>query len=398
LADGLSEIGGALDDPLEAGLAASQFCEAWALPEPFDGRDLEAAVGVPVVRRLEELDDDPSLAMLRAMQVGANPGVAGEAAAAADRMVAAGRVDPAWWPDAAAIRPSRAARLGEDVFGDGDTVLVEYADGAGRPFTVGVFVDRNAGGIATGLLVGGSIEDHRAGLERHADRGEEFGWIAVHELSLEDAGRRALTALRRTAATFEPEVGDDFAALHAFVVRRLADVASDVADDDGPAVADADERRRLVDAFVAARGAGPWTPPGAPDAMRMVAEEAVGFAADHAGGDPLRWSPVVVEAFLLDWLPRRAALPSAVHGSVPAIVEAWVRWIAERRAMPPRAIELLVDAVGRHAPAMLEALGDESYWGPAKTIVMRALDAGVDVSDPDAMRAFVERRPDDRDA
>jgi hypothetical protein len=40
---------------------------------------------------------------------------------------------------------------------------------------------------------------------------------------------------------------------------------------------------------------------------------------DYGDGDPLRWSPTVVEMFLLDFLPRKAAMSMAEVRAVPYV-------------------------------------------------------------------------------
>jgi hypothetical protein len=40
---------------------------------------------------------------------------------------------------------------------------------------------------------------------------------------------------------------------------------------------------------------------------------------------------------------------------------------------------------------MLQVVNDPGTWGPAKTFALAAQQAGVDLSDPDAVGAFVER-------
>jgi len=47
--------------------------------------------------------------------------------------------------------------------------------------------------------------------------------------------------------------------------------------------------------------------------------------------------------------------------------------------------------LGEDAITELEAcMGDESNYGPAKSMVMAAMDAGIDLSDADAVRRFME--------
>jgi hypothetical protein len=50
-----------------------------------------------------------------------------------------------------------------------------------------------------------------------------------------------------------------------------------------------------------------------------------------------------------------------------------------------------IAAVKRNRKAMLRNVGDRTAWGPAKTFAMAAQDAGIDLGDPAAVSAFVER-------
>ncbi|MGE4427181.1 MAG: hypothetical protein AB7G37_12080, partial [Solirubrobacteraceae bacterium] len=171
-------------------------------------------------------------------------------------------------------------------------------------------------------------------------------------------------------------------------------------DDDGPEAVPDDVRRAVADAFFASDHGRAWSAPAAgasSDAIdrertaETVVRAAIDFAADETGGDPLRWSPVVVELFMLDWLPRRVTLPATAGPMAADIVHDWARHTAADRQIPPRAVTMLDEAVDRHRDEMSSFMADESHWGPAKTIAMRAIAEGVDAGDPDAMQAFIDR-------
>ena len=55
------------------------------------------------------------------------------------------------------------------------------------------------------------------------------------------------------------------------------------------------------------------------------------------------------------------------------------------------ALREAIAAVDAFREEMLEIVNDPEVWGPAKTFAMAAQQAGVDLSDPDAVDAFVER-------
>jgi hypothetical protein len=69
----------------------------------------------------------------------------------------------------------------------------------------------------------------------------------------------------------------------------------------------------------------------------------------------------------------------------------WVAYAGRRRNVPSRAIDEAVAAVAEYRDEMLEATSDPGAWGPAKAFAAAAQGAGVDLSDPDALDAFVEQ-------
>ena len=56
---------------------------------------------------------------------------------------------------------------------------------------------------------------------------------------------------------------------------------------------------------------------------RRAVDLIVDYGRDHLG-DPLRWSPIGVERFLLHWLPAHTVLDDADLAAVPAALGAWV--------------------------------------------------------------------------
>jgi hypothetical protein len=103
---------------------------------------------------------------------------------------------------------------------------------------------------------------------------------------------------------------------------------------------------------------------------------------------PLRWSPIVVELFMTDWLPRKALLEAPVK-KVPDAVRAWVRFAGRRRDLAQSLIGETVTAVGRWEREFAKAMKDSARFGPAKAIIGAMLAEGIEPSDQAAVDAWI---------
>jgi len=116
---------------------------------------------------------------------------------------------------------------------------------------------------------------------------------------------------------------------------------------------------------------------------------AIDFAVDYEGGDPLRWSPVVIELFMADWLPRKLLADRAMFEAAPGALDAWVRYAGRARGIPAGAIAMNTAAIPEWTATMLAAADDDHTAGPAKQFMLAAQQAGIDLSDPQAINTFM---------
>lgn len=79
---------------------------------------------------------------------------------------------------------------------------------------------------------------------------------------------------------------------------------------------------------------------------------------------------------------------------VPDVLRDWVAYAGRRRGVPAEPLSEAVAAVEEFGAEMLDVVNDPEAWGPAKTFAVAALDAGVDLTDPDAVNRFIERYND----
>ncbi|MEV4419499.1 DUF6398 domain-containing protein [Patulibacter sp. NPDC049589] len=386
VAAGLRRAAARVDGPLRGALLGSEVCEPWATDTRVGPDGPEADIGIALVRETASFADSRAVAALRALELGATERTATAAARAAEVLVADGQPDPAWYAASRGLAPVAAGSLTEDQFDDGRTILIEFAGPAYEAHTIGVYVDRNMGGLAKDLLVGPPLAQLQAQIAANADH-PDFGSLRFERIDLEDARRRATLAMARSLVTVDPPFGEDVPVLWGLVLQRLSlfdgEIPPEAVRDDRD-VASVEERDRLFEAFFASPGA-----PDRDDASATIVASAIDFAADYAGGDPARWSPVVVEMFMVDFLPRKATFGDETFARLPDVLRSWVRFAAEQRGVGASATEEAVASVGRWEDELRAAVADQGRWGPAKAIGMAMQEAGVDLTDQAAIDRFI---------
>ena len=152
-------------------------------------------------------------------------------------------------------------------------------------------------------ITAGPLSEVRRELERPAPNGV---WLASRELGLDEARARVEAALFILDHTYDPPVDEDVRAMRALIDARIEKlpegfILADEDDEASPA-----ERRGLLDEFLVSPEGERWRDD--EDAEDVVAT-AIDFGTGYNHGGPLRWSPVVVEIFMVSWLPRRNRKP-----------------------------------------------------------------------------------------
>ncbi len=125
------------------------------------------------------------------------------------------------------------------------------------------------------------------------------------------------------------------------------------------------------------------------DALRMLAGLAVDFAADYAGGDPLRISPASATMFLLDWVPRQVILDAEDTAALPVVLTAWATYscrVRERGAPAP--IHL---AIAEVTDDYLELMASGELRSLSTQILAGLVADGVDITDPEQLSTGLER-------
>jgi hypothetical protein len=289
---------------------------------------------------------------------------------------------PGWVGELGKAEVVAAAILREEVFDDGSTVLLEARNADGEQYAVGVYIDNNLGVIAKDILLADSIAAVERVTREHPPRDER---LTLEPVAAGVAAGQVHAAIELADMTLGLDVGQEFAELRA-VALMLADRAWGYeAIGERPAV-EQEERDRLLDELLS-------SPEGfgiARDSDEtFVVGLAIDFAADYADGRPLRWSPVLVELFMVDWIPRKVINPGDLLAAVPAALEAWIRFAGRTTGKPAWAIDATVDAIRRWHQAILDARSGPTVPASARGLLKAASQAGINFSDKAQLDAFI---------
>ena len=355
---------------------------------PMPGEDVEAIFLPGFVDAVEALGTAPALATLRALTAVAAPQHAQVARAAGDRLAVSGVAEPPWAEGLGRHRPTAAALVSEQAFDDGVSVVVELGAPGAEPHTLGVYVDHNMGGLVKDVFLAGSLDGVRAQFDR---RGPDGVGLSIRELDLAEARTRVEAALYMLDHTLDPPVSEDVRLMRALMGARMRLLPEGFELRDDKRELTPEERDALLADFLGSPEGRRWR--GDEDA-EDVAHLAIEFGAVYNHGGALRWSPVVVEIFMTDWLARKVTRENDFFARVPDVLRDWVTYAGRRRRVPAAPLREAVAAIEHYREEMLETVNDPESWGPAKAFAAAAIEAGVDLTDREQVERFVQRYND----
>ncbi len=365
------------DDPLFAESWASAILGAFYKPPlPFEARqELDASIGPAIVRGAERKANREGLALLRALAAVTGDDIG--AREAAERLAARGVPEPSW-----------AAQIGTPAFVSAWAIADPYDDLVGYsmsfryegrpPHTVMALYDESLGGIIKDASVG----EIPAGTDPRRLLEQQDGGVRVDDLDGGVAAARIARAIARGDLFLDNEWTVDFRETRALLLARTR-LFPAAALPETLRTLDAEAQEALAQEFLAS--------PFAPDLAETLAivDHCLIARCEYGAGDPLHWSPTVVELFMLDYLPRKATLDEAQISAVPEVLSAWVRFALTKRGLEERWIVETEEAVAECAPELESAMGDPESFGPAKAAINAMRAAGVDLSDQKAIDAWV---------
>ncbi|PWU43617.1 hypothetical protein DLJ46_30425 [Micromonospora globispora] len=282
-----------------------------------------------------------------------------------------------------------------DVYGDQTSYLATFAydDEEGGPeHALVALVDHNIG-ITKDVFVGGPAQ-RIVEQARQICTEDELTWFRT-----EDPARMHAEVSRHLAVTDDlselPAKGS-LATDRALVGARLAVLP-------GPAAApgivvteplSGDQRSVLLRGFLNSPEAARFGLDAVDGPELASLHFCLGLLLDHADSfadaDPTRWSPMVAELFLLDWVHRRAVLDMDDAAMLPRVLRAWAAYAARQRGLPEAAARLTDEAIEEMVPEFARLYSTGERRSPATAAVAQLMADGVDPDDPAALDAWIE--------
>lgn len=376
-----------LHDALEAEIWGSNLLGAiWLRRNELvlekEAPDYRLALGVPLIEAITRVGGVGACIALSVIATVDESDLGLQAGELAGTLADDSMVLPAWVAELEGTRITGAAVMHEDVFDDACTVWLEARHSHGDVHAVGVLIDHNLGMMAKDVLLADSLERVEEVMREHPS---EAGVLKLERIKPGIAAGRIHAAMELTDMTWDPPVTEDYVALRALALLRADEAPGYVAAAEAPEVSRA-ERDRLHDEFLSS-----------PEGAVFVADSeeayavslAINFCADYVDGRPLRWSPVLVELFMADWIPRKVLGDAELFDSLPAALDAWVRFAGRKSDLPDWAITATREAIPAWHETMVRRSEDPAAAGPAKEFMTAAKDAGIDLEDEDALKTFI---------
>jgi len=374
--------------PVVVEMWASQMWSIWA-KSVLVGMDATEVFAGGMIAYAGRRSTPGALMVLRALAGVAPPPYGPRAREAADRLAAQGVAERQWAPAVGRWEPTVAWLSHDPIDDDGVNVMVEFG-GTEDGCTVGVYIDHNLGGMAKDAFVAPVGMDETLGALQESHEGDDQP-PSYREIPLEEAAARWRAALAMTDMYLDPPSTEDLSHLRALIDARLA-MLPPGGEAPVPGGIAEDERESLLSEFLDAdETVGLWGVEGGEEdeVVEQLAQEILAFSLDAVGGEPLRFSPVMVEIFCLDWAPRKIAMDGDAFTLLPDVLAAWIRFVGGRRGLSDSSISDVVRAAYEHAPEMIELCQDPEVWGPAKTMALAIAQRGIDLADQKALDDFV---------
>lgn len=368
------------DDPLIAEIWASQMLGTfYKMPLPIHVRDdFEKSLTEGLVEAIEEAEGPKQLAVLRALAAVAPDPIGPAAHARAEALVEQGIADPPW---ASEIGKAEFvdAWMTEDPYGDQRGYYARFRYPGREAHTITALYEVNLGGIVKNAFAGYTKGDLRA----VPIPGEEG--LRQSDVNPSAMASEILAGVAMGDMYVDNDWTEDFKKTRALLVTRmrvLVDEGPSGLPDDQTPLSEKD-REMLIEEFL---HSGHST---GLEAEESILDHCFAFRCDYSDGDPLRWSPIGVELFMMDYLPRKVSLDALEIHNLPAVLKAWVRFTLSKRGLEERWISETEAAVDRWAPKFKKEIADPDNFGMAKAVGQAMMAAGVDVTDQRAVDEWI---------
>lgn len=142
-------------------------------------------------------------------------------------------------------------------------------------------------------------------------------------------------------------------------------------------------RDRILDEYVS-------HPEGRADGDTFVASLMLQYKWGYADGRIFHWGRPDLDGLLLDYFPRKVSIGPDEAAETTQDAARFLAWLDRRGLLTGEPLRVLETRLTQLVEPLAAALADEGGFGLAKQLGMRLADAGVDLTDPEAVQAWVE--------
>ena len=330
--------------------------------DPFHGDEPERLSQPELIDSLLEVPIPETSAILGALALLLDD----EVARARIRRELAGRAGTLpRWLDSPSVRITGVNEM-VHVLRDGDNILLGVELARQHELTAVVYIDHNVGTLVKdAFMLDEPLDVVTAQMHRLADDPD----MTMVALAPADARARITDAIAKAAITyprFETDSWPMCRALVEWIVRELPAGGSGYEVREwSKKELDEIARRFLGSSFAAALDE---------TGMSDLLDAVLWFGSGYGGGDPLRWSPVSVEIFLVDWVPRKIVAPARELAPMPGVLRAFIRFAHDERGIRPTLTDETLAAVTEYAPEYLRIIATPHPQGPAAMLAAMGFD------------------------
>jgi hypothetical protein len=237
-----------------------------------------------------------------------------------------------------------------DPLGDGDNFIIGVRWPGGQAATLVVYVDHN---LSTRVKDAFTVPVPFDDALRQYEHVSGMDSTMFESIDPADLRARIADALERGDRTIPPIVTETWPYL-----RPLVEWVISLLPDGGRAYEhrawSSEELHDVADNFLSSRFATPLR--ASREQLLALIDPMLWLAASKTPGDPLRWSAVLVEIALVDWLPRKVYAPQDERRHVPEVLAALVRYAHQERGIAPELTAETLESVERWTPVFLEGI------------------------------------------
>lgn len=147
----------------------------------------------------------------------------------------------------------------------------------------------------------------------------------------------------------------------------------------------------LVEAFAEHVEAEPGVDPLVVEHGPWVARAFLTYKIEYGDGELDRITTAELSDYLLEFAPRKGSSDEETLDATPRGLVGYLRFLAREDGLVGDVpVEGLVADVNRHAPQFAVASRDPRRWGPAKTMVEAMRSEGVELTDQEALDAWLD--------